>query len=283
MAAGRTGVGPKSIASREHPYFKGLVKLKTAHGRAKDGRFLVEGVRLAEEAVRAGLSLEAAIVADPVKPGERLDVLLAAAAAAGAELIRLPAGLLETLAETDSPQGVIIVARRPRHQAADVVRVAARPGPGGPPLVVILDGVQDPGNVGTILRTAEACAAGGVVAGPGTADPYQPKALRASMGAAFRVPMAFADDPAPAAEELRRAGLGIVATVAEGGRPLSALDLTGPVAVVFGSEGSGVSPGWLALVDRKGTITTPGPTESLNAAVAGSIVLYEILRQRGLT
>ncbi|MHB0884363.1 MAG: TrmH family RNA methyltransferase [Bacillota bacterium] len=290
----------RTLASRQNPFIKGLVKLKGAHGREKEGRFLVEGVRLVEEALRARVALEAAVVAggavegggtgtglgaDPgADRGGRLAALLADLERAGVDVVQVPAAVLRELAETETPQGVIAVARESaaaeRLTPADLV---ARPGPGGPPLIVILDGVQDPGNVGTVLRSAEAFGAGGVVAGPGTAALRQPKVLRASMGAAFRVATVETQDAAAIAGELAKAGLTTIAAVAEGGERPTALDLRGPVAVIVGNEGRGVSPEWLALVDRKATITMPGPTESLNASVAASILLYEVARQRGLT
>ncbi|HEY3316734.1 MAG TPA: RNA methyltransferase [Bacillota bacterium] len=272
------------ISSRANPLIREITKLKSRHGRGKDERFLVEGVRLVEEALRAGLTVETAVVSADVGPKGRLADLLNGLERAGARLITVSASILGELAETDSPQGLVVVVRRPAGaQADDIARLARRPGPGGPPLVLVLDGLQDPGNLGTILRTAEACAVSGVVAGKGTADPYQPKALRASMGAAFRAGPAIGADPQAIAEVLRREGLTIVATVADDGEPLTRLNFSVPAAIVIGGEGAGVSGEWLDLVDRKGTISTPGPTESLNAAVAAAIFLYEALRQRRLT
>ncbi|MHB8928648.1 MAG: TrmH family RNA methyltransferase [Bacillota bacterium] len=281
----------RSLASRQNPFIKGLFKLKTAHGREKESRYLVEGVRLVEEAVRAGVRLEAAVVTEGADRGERLGALLAGLERSGVDVIEVPPAVFSELAETETPQGVIAVAREggpgegagPAQGAGDVADLAARAGPGGPPLVVVLDAVQDPGNVGTVLRSAEAFGAGGVVAGAGTAALRQPKVLRASMGAAFRVPTAEVRDQAAIARELKRVGLTTVAAVAAGGERLSSLDLRGPVAIIVGNEGSGVSPEWLALVDRKATIAMSGVTESLNAAVAASILLYEVVRQRGLT
>lgn len=275
----------RSLASRQNPFIKGLMKLKGAHGREKDDRFLVEGVRLVEEALRARVPLEAAVVAEGAagERGGRLTALLADLEQAGVNVAEVPAAVFRELAETETPQGVIAVVREGAAGRSTPADLAARPGAGGPPLVVVLDGVQDPGNVGTILRSAAAFGAGGIVVGQGTAALNQPKVLRASMGAAFRMPTAGGREAAAVADAFRQAGLTTVAAVAEGGERLTTINLRRPVAIIVGNEGGGVSQEWLSLVDRKATISMPGPTESLNAAVAASILLYEVVRQRDLT
>ena len=152
----------------------------------------------------------------------------------------------------------------------------------GTPLLVIAAGLQDPGNLGTLIRSAEAFGATGVLLAPGTVSPWNGKALRASAGSVFRVPTA------PATPEfiatLKQHGVSLLATLKHAATPLGSPALVpllqAPCALLLGNEGAGLSPEWLALADHRITIPCPGPVESLNAAVAGSILLYAIARLR---
>jgi TrmH family RNA methyltransferase len=151
-------------------------------------------------------------------------------------------------------------------------------------LLIVLSGVQDPGNLGTILRSAEAFAATGAVLLPGTVSHWNAKAMRASAGSVFRLPTLATTDAA-CFEHLRTAGVRTLAAMPrEGHSPssLEAINLTRPTALFIGSEGSGLSPEIAAQCDARITIPCPGPVESLNAAVAASILLYETARQRAL-
>ncbi len=152
-------------------------------------------------------------------------------------------------------------------------------GKGAMPLIVVLAGIQDPGNLGTILRSAEAFGAGGVVCLPGTANLWNPKVVRASAGSVFRVPVLYASEN-DALEHLRDAGIRILTTTAHDVRPANLIDLAAPVALLIGNEGNGVPEALAAKADGAITIPCPGPVESLNAAVAASVLLYEAARQR---
>jgi TrmH family RNA methyltransferase len=156
--------------------------------------------------------------------------------------------------------------------------------PAASPLVLIAAGLQDPGNLGTLIRSAEAFGAACVLATPGTVNPWNPKALRASAGSAFRVPVirATAED----LTRLKQQGLRVLAAVAEESRegtpptPAADADLTGACALMIGNEGAGLTQEWLDLANGRIMIPMPGPVESLNAAIAGSLLLYEASRQR---
>jgi len=147
--------------------------------------------------------------------------------------------------------------------------------------VVVLAGVQDPGNLGTILRSAEAFGADGVVSLPGTVSAWNQKAVRASAGSVFRIPL-IEMDADEAMENLREAGVKILATTGHMGDPADLVDLAGPVALLIGNEGNGIPANIARLADGVVTIPCPGPVESLNAAVATSILLYEASRQRAI-
>ena len=147
-------------------------------------------------------------------------------------------------------------------------------------MVLLLNQVQDPGNVGAIIRAAEACGATGVVAGEGTADPFGWKALRGAMGSTFRLPVASGQTLADAVGSARAAGLRVFATAARDGTPLAACDLRGPSAILFGGEGAGLPQDLLDASDERLTIPMRPPVESLNVAIAAALVLYEAARQR---
>ena len=173
---------------------------------------------------------------------------------------------------TESPQGIAALVMPKAFSLDDALS-------GESPLVVIAAGLQDPGNLGTLIRSAEAFGASGVIALPGTVSQWNAKAMRASSGSVFRLPVVAAGED-EVFSRLRSLGVRVFAAVAE--RGVSAIEsrLSGPVALVIGNEGRGLSPELLVRADARITIPCPGPVESLNAAIAGSILLYEASRQR---
>ncbi|BAS28337.1 TrmH family RNA methyltransferase [Limnochorda pilosa] len=243
--------------------------LLTPHGRRKARASLVEGRRLVEEALRQGAVLERCFYRD-----EAVDAtLLRALKQAGCQLHPVAHRVLRTLSETATPQGVVAVVRRRPWSLESLLEAPE-------PFVLVLDGIQEPGNVGTLLRAGWASAVSGAVFFPGTADPYQTKALRASAGALFRLPHLWAPEPEALLQTLQGAGLSLwVAEAAQGPSPDQA-DLTGPGALILGSEARGASPVSRRMA-RPLTIPMPGGAESLNVAMAGAILLYERVRQQG--
>lgn len=244
---------------------------------AREGRIgstvLLDGAHLIEEALTAGVELEVVAFAADAAQG-RLAGLASRCTSAGIRVITVPPSVLALMTPVRQAAGVIAIARL-RPMTIDSA-VAA----GSPPLLLLLDRVQDPGNVGAIIRSAEACGATAVITGPGTADPFGWKALRGSMGSAFRVPVAAAqnlDSPLAAA---RAAGLRILATLARGGTPLRQASLAGPVAILLGGEGPGLSDEMIERADEAITIEMRPPVESLNVSVAAALIVYEAARQR---
>jgi RNA methyltransferase, TrmH family len=181
-------------------------------------------------------------------------------------------GVLGRVLDAVTSQGVAAVATMP---VASLDAVLERDG-----LVVVCDRVSDPGNVGTIARSLEAAGAAGLVLVAGSADPFGPKAVRASAGAVFRVPIATDVDPAVLSDACRRSGRRFVATTMVGGTVHSSADLTGPVALVVGNEAHGVAPAILAGADELVSVEMDGPTESLNVAMATTVLVFEAKRQR---
>jgi RNA methyltransferase, TrmH family len=199
-----------------------------------------------------------------------------AAARRGVDVRQLATGVAARVADTVTPQAAFAVAARPHHTLDELARAGAT---GAGPVVVLVD-VADPGNTGTLVRTAEAAGAVGVVCAGDTADPFGPKGVRAAAGAAFRLPIAEVDEPVDALAVLQAAGVVVYATVVGDGAPYDAVDLTGPVALVLGNEASGLDPAVVTLADARVTVPMHGPTESLNVAATGAVLCFEAARQR---
>jgi TrmH family RNA methyltransferase len=244
--------------------------LARQRGRERRGLALAEGVRLVEEALAAGVPIRGAAVSPALEGTPRGSALKSALAGRGVPLLEVTPGALEALADTEQPQGIVAVIEA-RGQVLDEIPTA----PGA--VLLVLDAVQDPGNVGTMLRTALALGASGVVALKGTAELTNPKVLRGSMGAAFRLPAA----PAEIAEFLawaRARGVEVIAAAADG-TPLERWRRgPAPIAVVVGNEGAGVSPALASAAARRIAIPLASTVESLNVAVAAGILLYEVTR-----
>jgi TrmH family RNA methyltransferase len=239
--------------------------------RIDEGAFVVEGPTLLAEALAAGAPVTDVFVADRVATEVDIDVLLQRALASGASLYEIDESTLRRSADTVSPQGVMsVVERRP---AASSVLAATD-------LVLVLVEVTDPGNAGTLVRAAEAAGAGAVVATAGTTDLFGPKTVRASAGAVFHVPLVVGNDAAEVLDDLASTGHRRVATRVDGGVPYDSVALDRPVALIVGNEAHGLPAELEAHVDDWVTIPMAGRSESLNVAMAGSVLCFEALRQR---
>ena len=244
-------------------------------GRERRGLALAEGVRLVEEALAAGLDVRGAAVSPALEATPRGGALKTALASAGVQLEEVTDAELTALADTEHPQGVVAVVRPPEWALEDI---ATAPGAA----LLVLDAVQDPGNVGTMLRTALGLGAAGVVALKGTAELASPKVMRGSMGALFRLPAVATDTPAFLDWSRAR---GVELWVAEAdGEPLAIPAVSrsrrAPVALVVGNEGAGVGPELDAAAGRRVAIRLAPGAESLNVAIAAGILLHEVTRER---
>ena len=247
-------------------------------GRERRGLALAEGVRLVEEALAAGIPVRGAAVSPALQGTTRGRALKATLVTSGIRLEDVEDAELERLADTEQPQGVIAIIEPPRPALRDIVlRSAAAPVPARP-VVLVLDAVQDPGNVGTMLRTAHALGAAGLVALKGTAELTNPKVIRGSMGALFRLPAVSAthDEFLDWAANER---IEIIVAAADG-HPVGAAMPAGPLAIVVGNEGAGVGPIMSSAAARRVAIPIQPGSESLNVGVAAGILLYEVLRER---
>jgi RNA methyltransferase, TrmH family len=236
--------------------------------RSEEGAFVIDGPTLLAEALDAGTRVDE-VVAAPGCP----DDLLARAAAAGATVRRTRAGDLARVVDTVTPQGVAAVARIPGTSPAEAAA-------GAGPLALVLVSVGDPGNAGTLMRSAEAAGAGAVLFCDDAVDPFGPKCVRSSAGSLFRLAVVRACRWGDAAGALAAAGVRTVATLARGAPPYDDADLADPVAVVLGSEAHGLPDHVAAGADAAVTIPMAGRAESLNVAMAGTILCFEAARQR---
>src|ERR1700733_13343900 len=260
-----------------------LVKqLRQAFSRAElteSGDCAIEGLRIVEEAIRSGLRFSAVFFRESAQ--DRAERLLPQIGAQ-VETLLLPDKLFDSLVPSESPQGVAALVRLQEFSLADVMESERlQVGP-----IVILAGLQDPGNLGTILRSSEAFGSAGVILGEGTVSPFNSKVVRASAGSVFRLPIVHGHGKPGAAkleevsEKLRSQGVRLIATSSHKGTPLDQADLASPAAIFFGNEGSGLPRDLMAKMDEVIAIPHTPQVESLNAGVAASIVLYEAARQR---
>jgi TrmH family RNA methyltransferase len=254
----------KTISSRDNPLYKALKKLGTsARERRKTGKTLLDGIHLVAAHHQAG-GLPETIVVSPagLEDREIRDLL---AEIPGVPVVMLEEGMFREVSTVETPTGIIAVVERPK---------PARPGSNN--FCVFLEGIQDPGNLGSILRSAAAAGADGAYLSDDCVDAWSPKVLRAGMGAHFCLAILEHADLAQAAE--RFSGT-VVATALGARESLFALDLTGPTAFIIGNEGAGITPDLLLHADRQVNIPMPGAVESLNAAAAATVCLFERVRQ----
>ncbi len=251
-----------------------LVKeLRQAFSRAEltsDGYCAIEGFRILEEAVRSGLRFRAVFFSESAVP--RAEKLLSQLGAQ-VETLLLADKLFSSAVPSDAPQGVAALARWKELSREDVLAKS----PAGP--ILVIAGVQDPGNLGTILRSAEAFGAGGVLLGEGTVSPYNPEVVRASAGSVFRVPLARTK-LSESLGWMKDHGLRLVGTASHKGTPLDQAKMAGPLAIFVGSEGSGLPRDLIKEMNDVVAIPQVPEVESLNVGVAASIVLYEVMRQK---
>jgi len=257
----------QEITSSTNPRIKLARKLRRRRARAQTGLCLLEGLRLVEDAWSAAVQFDCVFVARRFLDQTEHPPLLPALEQAGVPLFVLDEDVLAGISDTVTPQGIIAVA----HQPPSVI-------PDNPWLVLLLDGVGDPGNAGTLLRSAVAAGAQLVIFGPQTVDAFSPKVLRAGMGAHYRVPVQSCATWTEIAEQLGGERI-IYAADAQAEMHHDAVDWRQPSALVVGSEARGPSREAQAMAIPI-AIPMQGGTESLNAAVAGSVILFEAARQR---
>ena len=258
----------RRIGSRQNPI---VSRYRSAARGDADGVMLLDGPHLVADAIAAGVHLREAAVAVDSQAHPDLQRIVEQLDGNGVDLYGVTAPVMAALSPVRSPSRIVALADRPVRYD----RIFASPAP----LVVVAVGVQDPGNVGAIVRVAEAAGATGAIAAGGSADPFGWKAIRGSMGSALRLPL-IVERKGTWAAEVRQRGCRIVATTPRGGRSLYDADLRGPLAILIGGEGGGLPDDLVGQADQRVTVPMQAPVDSLNAAVTAAVLLYEARRQR---
>ena len=235
--------------------------------REAAGLYIAEGIRLVEEALNYANDCVYLLYSAPLPP--RAETLIRNFEKAGVSVEEITPQLMDSIAGTDSPQGVLAV-----------MRMNARPLPENADFVIIADGIQDPGNLGTLFRTAAAANADALLLMPGCADEYSPKVIRSGMGTHFRLPFARMDWESAEHWLREKPNMQILAADSDGGVSCWETDLRQPTALIIGSEANGPCDRALAAADSRILIPMPGEIESLNAGIAAGILIFEAVRQR---
>lgn len=257
------------LTGLQNPMVKAAAELKQKKYRQQQGLFLAEGLRTVEEAVRYGAvqSIFYTAIED-----DRTRAVLEEAAAKQIKLVCVSDKVLKKIADTETPQGISAVCEM-RSKRLDDFLASGK-------MLLVLDRVTDPGNIGTMLRTADAAGVGGLLLLQGCADIYAPKTVRASMGSLFHLPVLSGLSEELLVQAARKAGYELLVTCLDGADNLYKADLQGRLAFVMGNEANGVSPALLAAADKRVFIPMQGRAESLNVAMAAGIVMFEALRQK---
>ena len=251
----------ETVTSARNPLLVHLKKLLAARSyREACGEFAADGTKLLEEAARWVPGLHTVIAADDVEICRLPEEV---------RVVRVPRDVMASVSQMDAPQGAIFLCRTPQPPQTEIL-----------PGTLLLDGIQDPGNLGTVIRTADACGADAVFLSKGSVDLYNPKVLRATMGSLFHVPVFQNIDLHALSEKMQAKQIPLYAAHLKGDRYPYALPLQDACAFLIGNEARGLSEDAAALCDAWVKIPMPGQAESLNASVAAGVLLYEVVRQR---
>ena len=257
------------VTGLQNPVVKAAAELKQKKYRTQNGLYLAEGLRTAEEAV-AYKAVETLFYV--ATDDERTMRLLEDAAAQNIKLVCVSENVMKKIADTETPQGIIAVCKMRQPKLENLLASGK--------MLLVLDRVGDPGNIGTMLRTADAAGIGGLVLLKGCADIYAPKTVRSSMGSLFHIPVLSGVSEQEFVSAAKKAGYDLLVTCLDGADNLYKADLSGRIAFVMGNEAGGVSETLLEKADKRVYIPMAGRAESLNVAMAAGIVMFEALRRR---
>jgi TrmH family RNA methyltransferase len=262
------------ISSPSNPRVKELVNLKNKPLKGRPPFYLIEGLHLLETAISAGvLILEIFFTSDFSLSGKGRRILKALSKKT-IQMCEVSENIMRKLADTATPQGIMALVAHTPLTLSDLPMKKD-------PLLTVIDGIQDPGNLGTIIRSSDAAGADGVILLPGTCDPFLPKVIRSTAGSIFHIPV-LQEDPPGLVKWLRERGIRLAVTSASSGESVFHAKLRGPIALLFGNEARGVGEGLRRSADVLLRIPVYGKAESLNVASAAAICIYEAVRQRTL-
>ncbi|SRR5258708_4099896 len=265
----------QKITSRDNARLKHARKVRD--GKIDDSIF-VEGMRLCEEGLRSNIEISECFVSSRALKNERIKVLAVAVIANEVRIQELPEDIFRSIADTDSPQGIVLICKRPSSKRKDF-EAHFHLTPDQIPVVIFLEEANNPANLGAILRTAEAADAAGLIVSKNSADPFSTKSLRASMGSAFRLPIWNGADLGKVVEWARERSLIMTATDIDGDKLYTHIDWKVPRILVFGSEAHGLSESDKKKIEEQIRIPINSSVESLNLAVSAGVILFEAKRQ----
>ncbi len=266
----------KSISSAHNPMVKKAVSLKERKGRDASGLFLIEGYRECTRAQAAGISIQTLLICPELFLGVNEQGVISAAEEAGAHVVCCSSSLFAKLSYRDRPDGLIAIARQMQRRLPDLFPIVLK---SANPFLIVAEAIEKPGNLGTILRSADAVGVDGVIVCDRCTDIYNPNVVRASVGTLFTIPVVEAGG-AETLSWLRERNIRVVAATPSAELEYTDADFTGPVALAVGTEQLGLSEIWLRASDIQVRIPMKGVADSLNVATATTLLLYEVVRQR---
>lgn len=261
------------IRSRDNNHIKMLKKLQVKKYRNDNNEYMIEGIRFIEEAFESGVKIKYCLCSETIK-NDRAEELIKSMEQKKIKVYVTEDHVLKDVSDTVSPQGIIAVVEKENYDVESLRKKSS--------LIVIVDRVQDPGNLGTIIRTADAAGADAVILSNGTVDPYSTKVLRSTMGSIFHIPVVLVPDIVKFITEIKEEEFTVYITSLEASRSCYDEDYRRKSVIVVGNEANGVDDSIVYEADRLIRIPMPGKAESLNAAVACGILLFEIVRQRNI-
>lgn len=262
------------ITSQHNKFIKLAASLKLKKYRDELGLFIVEGVRLVEEAAHSNWLVETCIYTSEALEQERVQKIITDLKSKNCRMIQVPIIIYDKITDTKEPQGIMAIVQKQAYQLSDVLASEEKP------FFVVLDELQDPGNVGTIIRTAAAAGCTGVMLTKGCTDVFASKVVRASMGSIFHVPIFEGLSISDVISSFAQHEIDILATSLESSNVYFKVDFNKSIAVIFGNEGNGVSRKLLEHARDRLYIPLLGHVESLNVAASAAVILYEVVRQR---
>lgn len=262
----------RPLSSRDNRTIKAILSLSEPKVRKQEQAFLIEGTKMVEEALRDRLGVRQ-VIASPSLTQHQGRGIIKLAKTSGVHILWISERLMDSVAESKTPQPVLAVVEMRTHEEDELLDHPAG-------LIVLCHHLQDPGNLGTIIRTAEAAGAAGVAVGQNSVDPYHPRTVRASMGSILRLPVVRIKDSRDFLRKCRGGGFQTAAMALTGERTVFEADWTRPTALLFGQEGAGLPADLLEDVDLQVRIPMAEQIDSLNVATSAAVVLYEALRQR---
>lgn len=263
------------ISSVANKLIKEIASLKQRKYRDKLGLFVAEGVRLVEECKSANWPVQMCIYTEEAAARERTKAIIDRLSITSCRMIIVSEDIYNKISDTEQPQGIMAVIKKHKYGIEQLLAPQDKMS-----LFVVLDSIQDPGNIGTIIRTADAAGCTGVITLKGSADVFATKTVRATMGSLFHLPVIEGVSPTELIFTFKQAGIKLMATCLDQSQAYYRTDFNYPVAIILGNEGQGISPELISAADSRLIIPLIGQAESLNVAVAAGVILYEAVRQR---